>query len=45
MLQGGIDAQHAGEPSDPSGVSGRVVRRKATSAEEMRQRSRTAWRR
>ena len=33
MLQEGIDAQYASEPSDPSGVSGRVVRRKATFAD------------
>ena len=33
MLQEGIDAQYAGEPSDPSGGSGRVARRKATFAE------------
>ena len=33
MLQEGIDAQYAGELSDPSGGSGRVARRKATFAE------------
>jgi RNA polymerase sigma factor for flagellar operon FliA len=33
MLQEGIDAQYAGEPSDPSRGSGRVARRKATFAE------------
>ena len=33
MLQEGIDAQYTGEPSDPSGVNGRVVRRKAMFAE------------
>ena len=33
MLQEGIDAQYEGEPSDPSGGSGRVAGRKATFAE------------
>ncbi|HBU04992.1 MAG TPA: hypothetical protein DEA70_10975 [Acidimicrobiaceae bacterium] len=33
MLQEDIDAQHAGEPSDRSRVSGRVVCRKATFVE------------
>jgi RNA polymerase sigma factor for flagellar operon FliA len=33
MLQEGVDAQYTDEPSDPSGVNGRVVRRKAMFAE------------
>ena len=47
MLQEGIDAQYAGELSDPSGGSGRVARRKATFAEGIATASRslTAWRR
>ena len=33
MLQEGIDAQYAGGPSNPTGGSGRVARRKATFVE------------
>ena len=33
MLQEGIDAQYAGGPSNPTGGSGQVARRKATFAE------------